>query len=80
MWIYKNYFSIKELQAAVAKVHEMATKTEENDIKMDDEVVEVLDSNRHALEMSLKKAELEYDRTLYTILYNLQQRQDQKDL
>jgi nicotinic acid mononucleotide adenylyltransferase len=74
MWVYKNYFNIKELHAAIKELQET------DNIKMEEEMVEVLNSSRQTIDMELKKAEIEYDRTLYTILYNLQQRQDQKDL
>lgn len=48
---------------------------------MKDEVAEIeSDETKQSLRLEIEKHEQEYDNTLYTILYNLQHRQEPKDL
>ncbi len=49
--------------------------------KNDDEVVELESEQRNKqIIQDIHKYELEYDKTLYTILFSLQNRQEPKDL
>lgn len=70
MWIFNNYLSLK---------HEQTRKQVlENSKNNTDEIMEV--ECEEELSKTVKKYELDYDRTLYTVLFNLQQRQDPRDL
>lgn len=69
MWIFNNYLNLKLAQSK--------NKTIENTQIDTDEIQEV--ENEEEIFKTIKKYELDYDRTLYTILFNLQQRQDPRD-
>ncbi len=90
MWIFNNYLNLKQAHKRKMITENLINKNI-NDVHMpnDDEIVELPESkdksNRDLkirIEENLKqikRCELEYDRTLYAILYSLQKRQDPKD-
>lgn len=72
MWIFNNYLNLK---AAQEKLNQL--KMEDDDIV---EVKQIKDGESDDENLNLiKKYESDYDRTLYSILFNLQQRQDPRD-
>lgn len=78
MWIFHNYFNTKKSQIRINVESIKHSKMDE-----DDQVAEVRSTDSHELEQlqdELRTHETDYDKTLYTILYSLQQRQDPKDL
>lgn len=72
MWIFNNYLNLKTVQ------QRLSIKSDAMD---EDEIVEVKDDQIDKEEnfKLIKKYESDYDRTLYSILFNLQQRQDPRD-
>jgi hypothetical protein len=87
MWIFNNYLNLKMAQNHKHSLDEQILKKAENDeiveLKSEEEKLAEdlkLKENEEQVFRSVKKYELDYDRTLYTILFNLQQRQDPRDL
>ena len=88
-WIFNNYVRLKELQLNQSRLE--AKKQQQRQQQQsatsdgsDDDVVDMSaeDSLREACEHNaaeIGRLELVYDKTLYTILFSLQQRQDVKD-
>ena len=66
MWIFNNYLNLKLAQSKNKLTDNPQTEIQEVD-------------NEEEIFKTIKKYELDYDRTLYTILFNLQQRQDPRD-
>ena len=89
MWIFNNYLNLKQAYKKKSQIQSLIEKNL-NDVDMpDDEIVELPES-KDSIKRNLlirkeenikliKKYELEYDRTLYTILFSLQKRQEPKD-
>jgi hypothetical protein len=84
MWIYNNYLKLKEAYRIKIKDESL-----NNEITESNYVNELENGSISKQELivrennnlkNIQNYELEYDRTLYTILYSLQQRQDSKDL
>jgi len=84
MWVFNNYLNLKLAQARKA-AHENKQSKEQTSMNVDDEIVELSSEENKSQQTeadifkTIKKYELDYDRTLYTILFNLQQRQDPRD-
>ena len=88
MWIYNNYINLKQACKQRVKIENLKSEK----MNYDDEIVELQTDEaklkrKHDLEesekeniMNIQKYEMEYDRTLYNILYSLQKREDPKDL
>ena len=68
MWIFNNYMNLKSAQ------------NKRNNLERIDKDEDLDEQTEEDLFKATKKYELDYDRTLYTILFNLQQRQDSRDL
>ncbi len=68
MWIFNNYMNLKSAQ------------NKRNNLERIDKDEDLDEQTEEDLFKATKKYELDYDRTLYTILFNLQQRQDPRDL
>ena len=68
MWIFNNYLNLKSAQSKKDRIEHMDH----------DDIIEINNSKEENLKL-IKKYESDYDRTLYSILFNLQQRQDPKD-
>jgi hypothetical protein len=68
MWIFNNYLNLKSAQSKRDLIEHMDH----------DDIIEINNSKEENLKL-IKKYESDYDRTLYSILFNLQQRQDPKD-
>ena len=85
MWVFNNYLNLKLAQARKS-IHENKRPKEPTPMSVDDEIVELSSEETKSQQTeadifkTIKKYELDYDRTLYTILFNLQQRQDPRDL
>ena len=93
MWIFKNYLNLKQAQSRKKMMDQQDNRKDGMPglYEDDDDIVElksVQDKQRDQLRQKeraddclreIKKFELDYDRTLYTILFNLQQRQDPRD-
>jgi hypothetical protein len=90
MWIFNNYLNLKQAYKRKALIENLIDKNL-NDVHMlnDDEIVELpesKDKTKRDLKLRkeenillIKKYEHEYDRTLYAILFSLQNRQEPKD-
>jgi hypothetical protein len=72
MWIFNNYLNLKSAQS-----QNPFKRAYHDDLMDQDEIVEM--KNEEETLKLIKKYESEYDRTLYSILFNLQQRQDPRD-
>lgn len=75
MWIYNNYLKLKEAYRTKKIINSIKDEILENGINKQ----EFVNRERENLN-DIQNYELEYDRTLYTILFSLQKRQDSKDL
>jgi hypothetical protein len=89
MWIYNNYLKLKEAYRIKKLIDDIKEEPLSNKIINCDDVFELKYGSINEKELlnqekdnlkDIQNYELEYDRTLYTILFSLQQRQDSKDL
>lgn len=69
MWIFNNYINLKSAQNKKSSIERIDKEEQWDDGRVEEDLFK-----------TIKKYELDYDRTLYTILFNLQQRQDPRDL
>ena len=92
MWIFNNYLNLKQAYKKKSIIDNLIEQNLNNNMSMNDDEIVVLQTEeskrRIKLELEgreqetlklIQKCELEYDRTLYTILFSLQQRQEPKD-
>ncbi len=79
MWIYSSYLQLKRAQARLERLHQTRSETD-----TDEEHVEVIrlgsPEEMQRAKDDVKLRTVEYDRTLYTNLFNIQKHTDQRDL
>jgi hypothetical protein len=81
MWITNNYLNLRRATDKLNKIINVKQDEMDNDAElMVIKTEEEKQSTEAELSAKIHKNEHEYDKTLYTILYSLQNREEPKDL